>query len=75
MNSKLPINSSTPENPIHYQIIASLHPLLPDVLLVQGIEDIMRMARSVKARLRENIEELIAREVAKTVVSKLKSAN
>lgn len=35
----------------------------------------MRIARSVKARLREKIEELIAREVAKTVVSKLKSAN
>lgn len=46
-----------------------------DVLLVQGIEDIMRIARSVKARLREKIEELIAREVAKTVVSKLKSEN
>lgn len=48
---------------------------MPDVLLVQGIEDIMRIARSVKARLREKIEELIARAVAKTVVSKLKSAN
>lgn len=48
---------------------------MPDVLLVQGIEDIMRIARSVNARWREKIEELIAMKVAKTVVSKLKSAN
>lgn len=31
----------------------------------------MRIARTVKARWREKIEELIARAVAKTVVSKL----
>lgn len=84
MNSKLPINSSTPANPenyVHYSDNASFHPLLPNAQLVLGDEDIMRIARAVKVTLREEIEELVAREVAKAVeplktkISKLEEEN
>lgn len=67
MNSKLPINSSTPanhENHKNYSDNTTFYPLLPNDPLVLGDDDIIRIARAVKATLREEIEELVAREVA-----------
>lgn len=40
---------------------------MPNAQLVLGDKDIIRIERAVKAALREVIEELVAKEVAKTV--------
>lgn len=40
---------------------------MPNAKLVLGDKDIIRIAGAIKAALRKEIEELVAKEVAKTV--------